>query len=119
MNKKLPANTEQTELFESPDGSDYGQQTADMLNHVVAEITVDTAEITQEYMKRPGHMIGMTLGAWFCAAHRLTDKELARSSGSMATKLLILSRGYNKLPLEPLKAWNDRFNAQKSKYWKD
>jgi extradiol dioxygenase family protein len=98
-----------SDLFEA---DDYPRQVAAQLDRVVQEIVVDTAEITQEYLKRPGHLAVMTLGAWFNAAHRLNDRELANSAGSMATKLEILRKGYNKLPLQPLRDWNDRFNAK-------
>jgi hypothetical protein len=91
------------------DKEDYSRQTASELEAANTSMLTDTAEITELYHQRPGHFATMSMGAWFNAAHRLNDKDLALSVGSQNIKLTIIRKGYNKLPLKPLKDWNNKF----------
>lgn len=86
--------------------------TPDLFVPSIAGEVVDTALIMQEYMKRPGHMANVRFGQWFAKAHNLQDNDLLFSVGNHATKLYILHKGYNRLPLEPLKALNDKYNMK-------
>lgn len=71
---------------------------------------VDTAQITEIYLQRPKGATSMSLGFWFARAHNLGDSELMLCASSLETKLLIVRKEYNRLPLEPLWEWN--------RYWK-
>ena len=58
---------------------------------------VDTACITDIYLKRPQAQIAVGLGAWFNTAMGLKDPVLGRMEGQEAKKY-ILNAGYNSLP---------------------
>jgi len=68
--------------------------------------THDTSEIMELYLVRPQWQASMSLGIWFCNAHKLADADLKLAASGQLTKKLIWMRGYNQLKLEPLIAYN-------------
>lgn len=68
---------------------------------------IDTAQISQLYLQRPTRLAAFKLGQWFLRAHGIKDQELERAASSLETKLLIVKKGLNTLPLLPLKLYNE------------
>lgn len=74
--------------------------------------THDTSEIMELYLVRPQWQAALSLGVWFCRAHKLADADLKLSASGQLTKKLIWMRGYNQLKLDPLIAFNKQEKPQ-------
>lgn len=66
----------------------------------------DTCEISAIFMQRHKHQIHLSLGHWFCLAHKLDDLELRDAVTALCAKRVIVRKGYNRLSLQTLERFN-------------